>query len=126
MEIYTLAGVSVAMVFFGVIFLGVSRKWNKAFELAKRDRLQRLSNWEQGQEIYKALKSSRDIAKLNSGDLDEIVALRGERDAWNDCENFTQDQKLILIFAGFNLETATEAVRVLGWDALKIQSKLAN
>jgi hypothetical protein len=125
MGTYTLAGFSSLIVPLIAMLILAKRHWDKTLELKRAAQDHRLLKWEQGKEIYEALRVWRDADKLSRGDLDEIVALREDREMWNTCERFTQEEKLLLISAGYTLEIAEDALNGLGLESLKIQSALA-
>jgi hypothetical protein len=94
-------------------------------ERGESERSERIAVWKDKQEIYTALRNGSDFVEVNKGNLDTINRLYSLRDRWYDLAGFSQEEKLLLISAGYAMETAEDAFVKLGLDALRVQAELS-
>jgi hypothetical protein len=99
---------------------------NLTIKKEEQERVKRIAIWKDKQAIYTALRNHSYFVEVDNGNLmDAINRLYSLRDRWYDLTGFSQEEKLLLISAGYAMETAEDAFAKLGLDALRVQAELS-
>jgi hypothetical protein len=93
-------------------------------ERGESERSERIRIWEDKKEIYTALRNHSDFVEVGKGNLDAINRLYSLRERWYSLTGFSQEEKLLLVSAGYPIEAASDVYAKLDIEALKIQALL--
>lgn len=101
--------------FFFMIGIFISMKVDSAIS-ARRDK-----NLRERSELYKAIQNNINLFDLNKDNIEDILKLRN---SWSSLKKVTHEQKLLLIAAGYKIDTAQLALATFDDEALKVQAEL--
>jgi hypothetical protein len=72
-------------------------------------------------ELYQVIQNRAALFNINKDDIRAIIDLR---DSWYALKKLSHEEKLLLISAGYSVETAIKAFATLDIEALKVQAEL--